>query len=450
MIYWIFCRLTIFLAGWTSCIRWRNLADVDKCSRAVSRLFNRHGMVDSYAPMIKVKATLRSTVNLTFDGRVVKAYHGPMARERFDNEVRVLRHLEAHACDFVPQLLDADREKLRIITSNCGTRVEHLDETRAKELFAELEKFGVRHDDPDMRNVTYRQKDGRFCVIDFEFATILPGAEMKLNETKAIALHWFAHSDIGRVRKNNEDSFLGLSFNTREVHHLGRIGETRTDDFDYVFAVCDGMGGAKAGEFASRIAVDKITTLLPRSFRKAPLNAAAGVGEVLTQLYGEIHRAIVYLGNSYDECHGMETTLSLCWFTPSRMFFGHIGDSRIYHLPAGADSITQLTHDDTYVGWLFRTGQIGEYEARTHPRRNVLQKALGGGNQFVDPQVGSVACNAGDIFLICSDGLTEGLFNGHLAEMLREPDKNIAQSLVNTAVQNDGRDNTTAFVIRVS
>lgn len=127
--------------------------------------------------MLKVKDTLRATVNLSFDGRVFKAYHGPNAPERFDKEVKVLRHLEARGCGFVPKLIEADRAKLRIITTNCGTRVEHLDADRARELFAELETFGVRHDDPDVRNVTYRQADGRFCVIDFEFATILPGFE---------------------------------------------------------------------------------------------------------------------------------------------------------------------------------------------------------------------------------------------------------------------------------
>ncbi len=128
-----------------------------------------------HAIMLKVKDTLRATVNLTFDGRVIKAYHGPNALERFTNEVRVLRHLEKRGCNFVPKLLEADENKVRIITTNCGSRLEHLDAQRAKELFAELEAYGVRHDDPDMRNVTYRQSDGRFCIIDFEFATILPG-----------------------------------------------------------------------------------------------------------------------------------------------------------------------------------------------------------------------------------------------------------------------------------
>jgi len=124
--------------------------------------------------MLQVKDTLRSTVSLSFDGRVYKTYHGPDARERFDREVKVLRHLEARGCNFVPRLLEVDPKKIRIVTTNCGSRVEHLDEERGRELFAELEKYGVRHDDPDVRNVTYRQSDGRFCAVDFELATILP------------------------------------------------------------------------------------------------------------------------------------------------------------------------------------------------------------------------------------------------------------------------------------
>jgi tRNA A-37 threonylcarbamoyl transferase component Bud32 len=127
--------------------------------------------------MLQVKDTLRATVQVSFDGRVFKTYHGPDAQKRFNREVQVLRHLEARKCGFVPRLVDADPAIPRIVTTNCGTRVEHLDAERARELFAELESYGVRHDDPDMRNVTYRQSDGRFCVVDFELATILPGFE---------------------------------------------------------------------------------------------------------------------------------------------------------------------------------------------------------------------------------------------------------------------------------
>jgi len=127
--------------------------------------------------MLQAKDTLRATVYLSYDGRVFKTYHGPDAQSRFENEVKILRHLEARGCNFVPKLLEADPLLPRIITTNCGQRVEHLDAERAKELFAELETYGVRHDDAEMRNVTYRQSDGRFCVIDFELATILPDSK---------------------------------------------------------------------------------------------------------------------------------------------------------------------------------------------------------------------------------------------------------------------------------
>jgi tRNA A-37 threonylcarbamoyl transferase component Bud32 len=123
--------------------------------------------------MDQVKDTLRALVRIGWDGRVYKTFRGPKAQERFDNEVRVLRHLEARGCSFVPRLLEADPTQLRIVTTNCGSRVDHLDADRQRELYAELEPFGVRHDDAEMRNVTYRQSDGRFCLIDFEFATIL-------------------------------------------------------------------------------------------------------------------------------------------------------------------------------------------------------------------------------------------------------------------------------------
>jgi tRNA A-37 threonylcarbamoyl transferase component Bud32 len=123
--------------------------------------------------MQEVKDTLRATVRISYDGRVFKTFRGPKAQERFDTEVRVLRYLEARQCPFVPRLLEAAPEQLRIVTTNCGSRPQHIDEERVRELFAQLLAFGVRHDDPEPRNITYRQADGRFCLIDFEFATIL-------------------------------------------------------------------------------------------------------------------------------------------------------------------------------------------------------------------------------------------------------------------------------------
>ena len=123
--------------------------------------------------MHDIKDTARATVRIGFDGRVHKTFRGHFARERFDHEVRVLRYLESRGCDFVPRILETEPEALKMVTTNCGQRVDQLNPERQREIFAELEHYGVRHEDREMRNITYRVADGRFCIIDFEFATIL-------------------------------------------------------------------------------------------------------------------------------------------------------------------------------------------------------------------------------------------------------------------------------------
>jgi len=125
------------------------------------------------ASMHEVKDTRRALVRIGYDGRVHKTFRGHQARERFKNEVRILRHLEEKGCDFVPRLLEVFPEQLKIVTTSCGQRVDHLPDPRVTELFAQLIQYGVRHDDPAMRNVTYRISDGRFCLIDFELASII-------------------------------------------------------------------------------------------------------------------------------------------------------------------------------------------------------------------------------------------------------------------------------------
>ena len=126
--------------------------------------------------MREAKDTARSTVHIGYDGLVHKTFKGHEARERFENEVRVLKYLEKRACPFVPRVVDTEPERLYLVTTNCGTRVDHMSEERMIRVFAELEEYGVRHDDRFLRNITYRTSDGRFCLIDFEFATILDEA----------------------------------------------------------------------------------------------------------------------------------------------------------------------------------------------------------------------------------------------------------------------------------
>lgn len=265
------------------------------------------------------------------------------------------------------------------------------------------------------------------------------------------SLRWSGLTHPGKVRPNNEDAFLALSFNAAEVSFLGKVGSASLAECDFVFAVSDGMGGANSGEFASRIAVDKITRLLPRSFRQRAQGRPPDFQDVLPELFTSIHHDLTRLAQSYAECAGMGATLTLAWFAPGWLYFAHIGDSRLYYLPA-AGSLKQLSEDDSQVGWMRRKGKLTEREARTHPRKNILNKALGGGHQFVEPQIGAVSCQPGDRFLLVTDGITDGLWDHHLEDILRHPDAVItpAQQLINEALARSGRDNTTAVVIEMT
>ena len=140
------------------------------------------------------------------------------------------------------------------------------------------------------------------------------------------------------------------------------------------------MGGAKAGEFASRIAVEKITRLLPRSFKQSAVGLEAGFDDVLDELFDQIHRALTVSGRELRGMRGHGRDAEPVLVHPGLdVFRPHRRQPHL--LPAAREGgIKQLSHDDTHVGWLFRNGKINEREARTHPRRNVLQKALGAGH----------------------------------------------------------------------
>lgn len=263
-------------------------------------------------------------------------------------------------------------------------------------------------------------------------------------------VRWSGHSDVGRFRKNNEDTFLGLRFDGHDIQYLGKTGEGCLAEMDFVFAVSDGMGGMAAGEFASKITIEKTTKLLPKSFRQSATGIVPGFNDILDELFAEIHKALTYLGNSYEECSGMGATLSLAWMTPGWLYFGHVGDSRIYYFPKSG-GMKQITHDHTRPGWLRRQGKLNEREARNHPAKNGLQQGLGAKFQFLDPQIGSVGCEPGDRFLICSDGLVDGLWDHRITDIVREHhDPEIGRWMVEEAVQASGRDNTTALVIEVT
>lgn len=416
--------------------------------------------------MYEAKNTARARVRINFDGSVLKEYRAADAHERFENEVKVLRYLEERGCDFVPRLIAADEEALRIVTTNVGARVERIGDEKLKEIYAELESYGVRHDDPFLRNITYRASDGRFCVIDFEFATILerravpreplllrvdPSQSPRIGRPATLSLTWSALTECGPYRPNNEDSFLTLAFDKQVFHYLGKDGQAKRSTLDFIFAISDGMGGENSGEFASRFAVDNITRMLPRRFQTSPEHEHRVIPQFLTELFQSIHRQLTSLGATYKAGHNMGATLTLLWCTRNNLYFGHIGDSRLYHL-SQTGGFKQVSVDHTHVGYLRRKGELNERQARNHPRKNALSQSLGAGNLHITPQVGRLDYDPGDKFLICSDGVIDGLWDHRLAELVALPnsdDPTPARRIVSEAIAELSRDNATAMVVEL-
>ena len=273
------------------------------------------------------------------------------------------------------------------------------------------------------------------------------------NPTRPLRLKWSALTHPGKFRKNNEDAFIALQLDAEGYQLLGKVGEQPLDPNDWVFAVSDGMGGANSGEFASRIAVEKLAELFPRNFRLGAIGIEAPPGDTLEELYAHIDEKMQQMAFHYEECRGMGATLSLGWFTPGRMHFAHAGDSRIYYLPKDGD-IRQLTEDHTEIASRLRKGLISEYQAKNHPERHILYNVLGGKNKAVNPQIGTVTYREGDCFLFCSDGMTDGVRPHRIVTLLKSPPPRLAQlipseRLFQDAIEESGRDNITVIVVEI-
>ena len=226
-------------------------------------------------------------------------------------------------------------------------------------------------------------------------------------------------SDVGRQRSANEDSLVVAP---------------------PVFGVADGMGGAKAGEVASALAAEALQEALDE--REA---AEAG----LARLLQDANRRIYELAVS-DEAHrGMGTTLTAATLTGDEVSLAHVGDSRAYLLREG--ELEQITRDHSLVAELERSGQITAEAAEHHPQRSIITRALGP-EPDVEVDTYTVTGRDGDLFLICSDGLTSMVSDGELSSILRAAGslQDAADSLVRAANQSGGKDNITVVLFRLA
>lgn len=244
-----------------------------------------------------------------------------------------------------------------------------------------------------------------------------------------------AVSDAGRVRKTNEDAFVSDS-------------EVR------LFAVCDGMGGHKAGEVASRLAIDTMTAFVRRSASETDFSWPFGIDETLS-MDGNRLRTAIHLANrcvfrtaeSTDDCSGMGATVVAILVNGSRLSVGHVGDSRVYVLAGGR--LEQLTVDDSWATVLAQDPNLSPDDIAHHPMRNVLTNVLGA-RDHVDIHLSERTLSPGDALLLCSDGLHGVVDADALRDILvSTPDvEAAAQQLVATALERGSRDNVTALVVR--
>ncbi|MDX2075546.1 MAG: Stp1/IreP family PP2C-type Ser/Thr phosphatase [bacterium] len=255
---------------------------------------------------------------------------------------------------------------------------------------------------------------------------------------RGIRLRSSGRSDTGQMRDNNEDSI-----------HLWSHG-----DHMVLAVVADGMGGAVAGEEASRIAVETIKTGLTSNGLMHPDGYyIMDEDTLIKQLKTTVRNAnnnIIDQAQKRPEFKGMGTTMTLAFIRNTHAIIGHVGDSRAYLVDGGDGHIMQVTSDHSFVQALVNAGHITEDEAEEHPMRNVLYRALGQ-SRDVEVDVYYEQLHVGDRLVLCSDGLTLHVKPSEIAQIALaqdEPDT-IAEALIALANQRGGRDNVSVLVIKV-
>jgi len=240
-------------------------------------------------------------------------------------------------------------------------------------------------------------------------------------------------TDVGSVRNQNQDAIFYCN--------------EKVGPFPNLFAVADGMGGHKAGEVASHLALAEFTTHI-QNFRAKDFIPKENFLDVFIEAAQVASAKVLEQAASDENMQGMGTTLSACTITPDTIYTVHIGDSRIYVITP--QSIKQITKDHTYVNELVKTKHITAEEARTHPRRHVLTKVLGT-QEHLDADCDIFAVGGTTAVLLCSDGLTNMVDDetirkiatggGYVADRTKR--------LIDEANKNGGQDNISVVLVNI-
>jgi protein phosphatase len=247
------------------------------------------------------------------------------------------------------------------------------------------------------------------------------------NDDSTFTFRWGAATDIGKVREQNEDTYLGAP----------EIG---------LFGVVDGMGGHAGGDIAARLVADDFPAMVAREHQTMRTRQTRAVRRWLGKLIAEQSRQLCFQGLSRTGCEGMGATLAMIMLLDGRVYAGNLGDSRVYHLRDGR--FVQLSQDHSVIAELLAAGQIDTTDVSWHPARGQLVQYLGMPSE-AEPHVASRKLKDGDRFLLCTDGLTDMVGNVGIREVLEAGmgAAQSAESLVQLANAAGGMDNTTVLVV---
>lgn len=240
-----------------------------------------------------------------------------------------------------------------------------------------------------------------------------------------------ACSDVGKCRNINQDA----------VYHID-------DDLLPIYIVADGMGGHKSGEYASNLSIHMISRIY-EEYKDKLISGEMEIPYFINKAFKSANDKILQESGDDDSIRKMGTTLTMLLIKDREAYIGHIGDSRAYMIRR--EEIKQLTHDHSLVAELLRTGSITELEAKNHPQKNIITKALGT-DRTISPDIYSKELMKDDILFLCTDGLTNMVTDEQMKEHILNSKKlqEACGLLTNKANDLGGPDNITILMTKIS
>lgn len=238
----------------------------------------------------------------------------------------------------------------------------------------------------------------------------------------------FSKIDIGKMRTSNQDAYYSV----------------KLSDNSAIILVCDGMGGANAGNVASETAIKLIADYILKSYR--PAMNSQDIEKVLCNAISSANLELFDMAKNNEEYNGMGTTLVAAHIKGNDAVICNVGDSRAYLIN---DKITQITRDHSVVQSLIESGKLSIEDAKVHPRKNVITRALGA-EENVIPDVFERTIENGEYLLFCTDGLSNFVESQVILDTVKNSKtENIAEILVNKANSNGGGDNITVVLVAI-